>query len=202
MNFPQTVVAVFTLTFVWLYITRISYADFLPHSPHKSSHRWIYVRAPRPLLKTSELSEKISSGTDSFGEELRLESKQKSQPRTPSILYGTAWKEARTEELVGKALTAGYYAIDTANQGKHYNETGVGAAVSKATRAGLVSRQQLWLQTKFTHANAQDLATIPYDPNLTPTQQVLLLPKLQSVLLTYTKCPRPTVIKPEGPARR
>ena len=74
-------------------------------------------------------------------------------------MYGTAWKESRTEELVVQALAAGFRAIDTANQRKHYFEAGVGAAVA---RAG-VPRDQLFLQTKFTHVDGQD-DRLPYDP--------------------------------------
>ena len=49
--------------------------------------------------------------------------------RVPRFLYGTAWKEDRTEELTGLALRAGFRGIDTANQRKHYFEEGVGRAV-------------------------------------------------------------------------
>ena len=45
------------------------------------------------------------------------------------MLYGTAWKEDRTEALVRQALDVGFRGIDTANQLKHYHEAGVGAAV-------------------------------------------------------------------------
>jgi diketogulonate reductase-like aldo/keto reductase len=78
--------------------------------------------------------------------------------RVPQILYGTAWKEARTEELTRLALDAGFRAIDTANQRKHYHEAGVGAALA----ASGVPRDELFLQTKYTYANGQD-DRIPYD---------------------------------------
>ncbi len=39
--------------------------------------------------------------------------------RVPRLLYGTAWKEDRTEGLVIDALDAGFRGIDTANQRKH-----------------------------------------------------------------------------------
>jgi diketogulonate reductase-like aldo/keto reductase len=38
----------------------------------------------------------------------------------PRFIYGTAWKEDRTESLVRLALENGFRAIDTANQRKHY----------------------------------------------------------------------------------
>jgi len=42
----------------------------------------------------------------------------------PKFLYGTAWKEERTEYLVGKAIKLGFRGIDTANQRVHYFEQG------------------------------------------------------------------------------
>ena len=48
----------------------------------------------------------------------------------PRLMYGTAWKEERTAEAVTAALQAGFRAIDTANQRKHYHEAGVGEAVA------------------------------------------------------------------------
>ena len=83
----------------------------------------------------------------------------------PRFIYGTAWKEDRTEALVRLALDAGFRAIDTANQRKHYFEAGVGAAI-----AG-VPRSELWLQTKFTYARGQD-HRLPYDPKASFTDQV------------------------------
>ena len=49
----------------------------------------------------------------------------------PLIMYGTAWKEDRTQALVLKAIATGFRAFDTANQRKHYVEGEVGAAVSR-----------------------------------------------------------------------
>jgi diketogulonate reductase-like aldo/keto reductase len=83
----------------------------------------------------------------------------------PTMLYGTAWKEERTAELVGLALANGFVGIDTANQRKHYFEAGVGDAIAD------VPREQLFLQTKFTYARGQD-ARLPYDPAASLTTQV------------------------------
>lgn len=87
------------------------------------------------------------------------------------LLYGTAWKEDETARLVGLALAAGFRAIDTANQRKHYHEAGVGAALATAYASGLVRRDELFLQTKFTHVDGQD-ERLPYDPKATITTQV------------------------------
>ena len=81
----------------------------------------------------------------------------------PDFLYGTAWKEARTAALTELALRAGFRAIDTANQRKHYHEAGVGEGLAAVYRAGIVTRADLFLQTKFTYQRGQD-HRLPYDP--------------------------------------
>jgi diketogulonate reductase-like aldo/keto reductase len=89
------------------------------------------------------------------------------QRRLPIFLYGTAWKEERTEELTRMALAAGFRGIDTANQRKHYDEAAVGAAVA----ASGVTRTDLFLQTKYTYARGQD-HRLPYDPKESIAAQV------------------------------
>jgi diketogulonate reductase-like aldo/keto reductase len=89
----------------------------------------------------------------------------------PSFLYGTAWKEGETRRLVGLALAAGFRAIDTANQRKHYDEKSVGDALAEAYAAGVVTRDELFLQTKFTHIGGQD-HRLPYDKKASVTTQV------------------------------
>ncbi|HVT03550.1 MAG TPA: aldo/keto reductase [Thermoanaerobaculia bacterium] len=89
----------------------------------------------------------------------------------PDFFYGTAWKEDDTERLVRLALDAGFRGIDTANQRRHYFEAGVGAAVSKAIADGLVRRDELFLQTKFTYRDGQD-HRLPYDATANPATQV------------------------------
>src|SRR5260370_17520448 len=89
----------------------------------------------------------------------------------PSIMYGTAWKEERTQARTSEAIACGFRAIDTANQRKHYVEAGVGAAISAAVASGSVTREQLFLQTKFTWQRGQD-HRLPYDPNADLATQV------------------------------
>jgi diketogulonate reductase-like aldo/keto reductase len=81
--------------------------------------------------------------------------------RVPGFLYGTAWKEDTTESLMLGALTTGFRGIDTANQRKHYNEAGVGRAIARALQTG-IRRDELFVQTKFTHLGGQD-HRLPYD---------------------------------------
>lgn len=89
----------------------------------------------------------------------------------PTFLYGTAWKEEETERLVRLALEAGFRGIDTANQRRHYHEAGVGRALRAAFTAGEVVRDDLFLQTKFTHLAGQD-HRLPYDPDAPVSEQV------------------------------
>ncbi len=91
--------------------------------------------------------------------------------RVPHFLYGTAWKEDRTPALTEQALRAGFRGIDTANQRRHYFEAGVGQGLAAAYRAGVVTRADLFLQTKFTYQGGQD-HRLPYDPAADLSTQV------------------------------
>ncbi|HEV7281795.1 MAG TPA: aldo/keto reductase [Pirellulaceae bacterium] len=91
--------------------------------------------------------------------------------RVPRLLYGTAWKEDSTEELVARAIASGFRGIDTANQRKHYHEAAVGRAVTRAIERGDVSRSELFLQTKCTFRAGQD-ERLPYDPGAPIATQV------------------------------
>ena len=89
----------------------------------------------------------------------------------PGFLYGTAWKEERTAALTELALREGFRGIDTANQRRHYFEAGVGEGLAAAYRAGIVTRDDLFLQTKFTYQPGQD-HRLPYDPRASLSTQV------------------------------
>ncbi|MGZ8096609.1 MAG: aldo/keto reductase family protein [Methylosarcina sp.] len=89
----------------------------------------------------------------------------------PTVLYGTAWKEAETEALTRLALDSGFLGIDTANQRRHYYEEGVGEAVRQLVTEGRLGRSDLFLQSKFTFASGQD-HRMPYDPIAEYTAQV------------------------------
>lgn len=92
-------------------------------------------------------------------------------PISVAFLYGTAWKEDLTQALTELALRTGFRAIDTANQRRHYFEEGVGQGLATAYRAGVVSRDDLFLQTKFTYQRGQD-HRLPYDPTAALPVQV------------------------------
>ena len=93
------------------------------------------------------------------------------RPRVPDFLYGTAWKEDRTAALTELALRTGFRGIDTANQRRHYFEAAVGEGLAAAYRAGVVTRADLFLQTKFTYIQGQD-HRLPYDPVAALSTQV------------------------------
>jgi diketogulonate reductase-like aldo/keto reductase len=92
--------------------------------------------------------------------------------RMPRIIYGTAWKQEKTAGLVEKAIRTGFRGIDTACQPKHYHEAGVGKGIAACLQAGVVAREDLYLQTKFTPVDGQDPQNIPYDPNASLGDQV------------------------------
>lgn len=89
----------------------------------------------------------------------------------PRFLYGTAWKEDQTQRLTELALRQGFRGIDTANQRRHYHEAAVGKAVAAAIASGLVRREDLFLQTKFTFRDGQD-HRLPYDEHAPIAVQV------------------------------
>lgn len=82
--------------------------------------------------------------------------------QVPRFLYGTAWKEDETKRLTELALQQGFRGIDTANQRRHYHEAAVGQAIQASIARGLVARDGLFLQTKFTSQRGQD-HRLPYD---------------------------------------
>jgi len=91
--------------------------------------------------------------------------------RVPRFFYGTAWKEDQTQRLTELALQQGFRGVDTANQRRHYHEAGVGQAIAASIKSGLVARDDLFLQTKFTFRDGQD-HRMPYDPKAPIATQV------------------------------
>jgi len=92
------------------------------------------------------------------------------QVAIPSFMYGTAWKKAATTKLVELAVATGFRAIDTANQLIHYEEALVGEGLLALDRQG-ITRDSLFLQTKFTPVSGQDHRA-PYDPSAELAAQV------------------------------
>ncbi len=88
------------------------------------------------------------------------------------MIYGTAWKEDATTDLVIQAVTMGFKGIDTAGQPSHYQEHLVGAALKKLKEDHKIDISSLFIQTKFTPAEGQDPNNIPYDATLSLKEQV------------------------------
>jgi diketogulonate reductase-like aldo/keto reductase len=88
------------------------------------------------------------------------------------LIYGTAWKKDDTARLVVDAVRSGFRFIDTACQPKHYNEPGVGQGWSEAAAELGLTRQDFYLQTKFTSVSGQDPKNIPYDRTKPIEEQV------------------------------
>jgi len=90
----------------------------------------------------------------------------------PLIIYGTAWKKSDTARFVEEAVSAGFRAVDTACQPKHYDEAGVGEGWTRAAERLGLTREDLYLQTKFTAVKGQDRNNIPYDESAELEDQV------------------------------
>ncbi|SPO03432.1 related to D-xylose reductase II,III protein [Cephalotrichum gorgonifer] len=90
----------------------------------------------------------------------------------PRLIYGTAWKKARTQPLVHLALSTGFRALDTAAQPRHYAEPDVASALREAIAQNVVARRDVFVQTKFTPLPGQDPDNVPYDASAPLADQV------------------------------
>lgn len=63
----------------------------------------------------------------------------------PSIIYGTAFKDDDTAELVQIALKTGFRAIDTSGNKPQYREKLVGDGVHASIDFGIVNRRELYV---------------------------------------------------------
>lgn len=148
-------------------------------------------------------------------------SKRPVLPAMPRILYGTAWKDTKTSDLVYEAFVQGFRGVDTAGQRKHYREDLVGAGLARARRELHLCREDIWIQTKyvtlltrFTPLSGQDLkGLVPYDPaasvadqvcasfvksltHLHPNEQV---PDVRALLAQYAVRANPSASRTEAP---
>src|SRR5260370_42051454 len=80
----------------------------------------------------------------------------------PRIMYGTAWKEDRTQSFGLEAIASGFRAFDTANQRKHYVKEEGSAPVRTEIASRTATQEDLHLQTKFTYQHLQHHC-LPYD---------------------------------------
>ena len=123
----------------------------------------------------------------------------------PRMIYGLAWKKVghlvwqeasmltsrtqeRTPALVYMAVRAGFRAIDTAGQRKHYRQDLVGPALQQLYDEGIVKREDLWLQTKYTSPSGQELGGyVPYDLNAPLQEKVSRHLGSTSMLIAITR---------------
>ncbi|KAI1447517.1 Aldo/keto reductase [Annulohypoxylon stygium] len=109
------------------------------------------------------------SGIRSFA----MDTKHAKTTPMPKMMYGTAWKGVETSNCVYLALKAGFRGFDTAAQPRHYKEFLVGQAIRRAIREGIVKRDELFIQTKFTPPWSQDLSQpLPYNPEAPIVEQI------------------------------
>lgn len=102
---------------------------------------------------------------------MRDQTRSQDAVEVPRFLYGTAWKEEATQRLTELAVRQGFRGVDTANQRRHYDEAAVGRGIAASIAGGLVTRKELFLQTKFTFQAGQD-HRLPYDPHAAIPVQV------------------------------
>jgi diketogulonate reductase-like aldo/keto reductase len=67
----------------------------------------------------------------------------------PPFIYGTAWKKDSTTSLVVSALAAGFTAVDTAAQPRHYREDLVGTGLRSAYKSGICKRENLFVSASI-----------------------------------------------------
>lgn len=78
-----------------------------------------------------------------------------------------------TRKYVIEAIRAGFRGIDTACQPKHYSEELVGIGIHEGAALAGITRENLFIQTKFTSMSGQTKSKpLPYDPHAPLTTQV------------------------------
>ncbi|KAK1774330.1 aldo-keto reductase [Copromyces sp. CBS 386.78] len=96
----------------------------------------------------------------------------------PRMVYGTAWKKNRTADLVYQAIKEGFRGIDTAAMKRHYSEELTGEGIRRAIKDGIATREELYIQTKYTPHDDAFLA----EPALYPTITSQVLASVTSSL--------------------
>ena len=90
----------------------------------------------------------------------------------PPFIYKTVGKKEKTAALVYQAIISGYKGVDTAALPEYYREDLAGAGVRQALSEGKISRNEMYIQSKFASVNHQDPNRMPYDPTASISEQV------------------------------
>ncbi|KAK8039207.1 d-xylose reductase II III [Apiospora rasikravindrae] len=92
---------------------------------------------------------------------------------TPRLIYGTAWNNQDTARLVYLAIKSGFRGIDTAALPLYYQERLVGDGVRRAVDEGIVTRKELYIQTKFAPPDSEEYyGCMPYDRDMPLKEKV------------------------------
>ena len=94
----------------------------------------VFTRLRTQTMTSSALSSSLTLGNES-------------KTKIPKLVYGTAWKEERTADLVYNAIKAGFRGLDTAAQPRHYQENLVGDGIRRAIKDGFVKREELYVRS-------------------------------------------------------
>ena len=126
------------------------------------SDQFIVIRVkPRHITAMEKREKEMAARRAAASDKMKAETVLRGAPFRPGVCARScvlpsqasgiraAWKEERTESLVILALENGFKAIDTANQRKHYDEIAVGKALKLYLEKMEVSREDLFVQTKF-----------------------------------------------------
>ncbi|MCJ1311546.1 hypothetical protein MMC25_005219 [Agyrium rufum] len=104
-------------------------------------------------------------------------------PGIPRFVYGTAFKEHRSAEVVALALKHGFQGVDTACALKNYDEEDVGEGIREALENRYIKRRELFIQTKHSPwVPGKDRNNYPYDTTASLEDQVH-----QSIASSLTK---------------
>ena len=202
----------------WLWLATLCCAvgaDQLDRAAADESHRSLRAAASRdqfdrlrlqhPGLRRAKPRTRSAHG---MSPEAALELRSKPTPRAtvdrrvalgnstmPAVLYGTAWKKAKTAGLVFAAVKVGFAGIDTATAKKHYNEAGVGDGLAAAA-------ETVWTQSKFTYPRGHDPGEAPWGDATDPAERVARSVRAALANLKVTKLDAFLLHGPSTEARR
>jgi len=168
------VIVCVTLFVIWIAVQKLGgYSHFWPGGSGKDAVSF----ARNPSLKGAQnpegdIDDDGELKTESEGGQLvKNSAKDLLSSTKPYLIYGTAWKKDKTSHFVSDAISTGFRFVDTANQPKHYNEAQVGYGWKSAAEKLGITREDLFLQTKFTSLKGHD-QNVPYDSHASLEDQV------------------------------